>query len=290
MNIFDNTKFGAGDIHLMMDSRRKDRLCVIINDTGDACMVAPISFQVKERTKPYYINISVSDKSAYIDLTKLTIINKKRLAAKQAALTDKETAYILNRIKDSFKSNFNSLDLVEYANMKSEYNDTSLELLLSKGTMAQLSQEFDIFLSYSSFDKTEIAGIVTLLENLGYSVYVDFRGDPQLDPNRVNRETAEIIRKRLHNSRTLLFVLSMNARRSAWMPWELGYFDGLKKRILIFPIERMPVLKKRYKGQEYLNLYDYIDKGSLGTEDVSLTVHSHERQSISFREWFQLSS
>lgn len=174
--------------------------------------------------------------------------------------------------------------------MKSENNDTSLGLLLSKGTKAPLSHVFDIFLSHSSFDKAEIAGIVTLLENIGYSVYVDFRGDPHLDPNRVNRETAATIRRRLQNSRTLVFVLSVNARRSAWMPWELGYFDGLKKHIVILPIERVPVLGRRYKGQEYLDLYDYIDKGSLSKDDTSLTVHSHERKSISFREWFQLSS
>lgn len=144
--------------------------------------------------------------------------------------------------------------------MKSENNDTILGILLSKGTKAPLSHVFDIFLSHSSFDKTEIAGMVTLLGNIGYRVYVDFRGDPHLDPNRVNRETAATIRRRLQNSGTLVFVLSVNVRRSAWMPWELGYFGELRKHIVIFLIEHVPVLGRRYKGQEYLDLYDYIDK------------------------------
>lgn len=290
MFLNDDTKIETGDVYLFKDSWRKNRLCVIINDTGDACMVAPISSQDNGLTGPYLIGISVLGNSAFIDLRKLTIINKKGLAEKKASLTDKEVDYIIHRIKNSFRNNFNSLDLVEYANKKSNSNDTRFGQLLSKGTRAPRSYIFDIFLSHSSFDKAEIAGIVTLLEDLGYSVYVDFRGDPQLDLNRVNRETAETIRHRLKNSRTLVFVLSVNARRSAWMPWELGYFDGLNKHIVIFPIERVPVLRRRYKGQEYLKLYDYVEKGSLNTGDISLTVYSHERQKISFQEWFQLYS
>lgn len=73
MSSIDDTKFESGDIHVFKDPRRKDRVCVIINDTEEACMVTPISTQDKGRTGPYIIHISSFDKSAYIDLKKFTI-------------------------------------------------------------------------------------------------------------------------------------------------------------------------------------------------------------------------
>ncbi|MEV5114443.1 hypothetical protein [Peribacillus frigoritolerans] len=44
------------------------------------------------------------------------------------------------------------------------------------------------------------------------------------------------------------------------MPWELGFFDGLERSIAVIPIERVPFFQKKFKGQEYLNLYDYMEQ------------------------------
>jgi hypothetical protein len=42
------------------------------------------------------------------------------------------------------------------------------------------------------------------------------------------------------------------------MPWELGYFDGLKKgRVAILPVSES--VETGFKGQEYLGLYNYVD-------------------------------
>ena len=43
------------------------------------------------------------------------------------------------------------------------------------------------------------------------------------------------------------------------MPWELGYFDGLRgERIGIFPLTSSS--SSTFEGQEYLGLYPYFEK------------------------------
>ena len=55
----------------------------------------------------------------------------------------------------------------------------------------------------------------------------------------------------------LLYVSTKNSSNSKWCPWELGYVDGLKERVAILPI--LNEENKKYKGQEYLNIYPYVD-------------------------------
>lgn len=69
-----------------------------------------------------------------------------------------------------------------------------------------------------------IAGLKLILEDLGYSVYVDWN-DNQLDPNNVTPETAKMLRERMKQCKSLIYAFSENASSSKWMPWELGYFD-----------------------------------------------------------------
>ncbi|TGS08549.1 outer membrane beta-barrel protein, partial [Mesorhizobium sp. M1C.F.Ca.ET.187.01.1.1] len=39
------------------------------------------------------------------------------------------------------------------------------------------------------------------------------------------RGTAELLRTRMRQSKTLIYVHSNNSPGSRWMPWELGFFD-----------------------------------------------------------------
>ncbi|MEQ1160932.1 toll/interleukin-1 receptor domain-containing protein [Acinetobacter calcoaceticus] len=121
---------------------------------------------------------------------------------------------------------------------------------------------FDIFLSHSSKDKQLILGIKQLIEDSGYSVYIDWVDDPQLDRANVNAQTADILRTRMKQSKFLVYVDSNNATTSKWMPWELGYFDGYKpNKIGILPIRQKS--EGSYIGQEYLDLYPKIEKNNL---------------------------
>jgi hypothetical protein len=119
---------------------------------------------------------------------------------------------------------------------------------------------FDIFLSHSYRDKDIIPHIKKELESMGYSVYVDWITDKLLSRDEVTKDTAKVLQKRMQQSKYLFFATSENSPNSKWMPWELGYFDGLKnKRVAVLPISnKNNHFNKNYKGQEYLGLYCWI--------------------------------
>jgi hypothetical protein len=124
---------------------------------------------------------------------------------------------------------------------------------------ARAFDDFDVFLSHCYDDAATILGIVDLLENENLRVYVDWIVDPQHDRTKVDRDTAENLQRRMGQSASLIYATSTSSRSSIWMPWELGYFDGLGKQdhISIMPIEgKTP----GSEGQEYLELYPAIEK------------------------------
>lgn len=142
-------------------------------------------------------------------------------------------------------------------------------ILREEASAATNYDKFDIFLSHSSKDAELILGVKAILENLGHKVYVDWIDDAQLDRNKVNGDTADILRTRMRQSNSLVWVATEAASESKWMPWELGYFDGFKpKHVAILPL--VDNSYDTFKGQEYLSLYPIIgkDKYSDGRTDV----------------------
>ena len=116
---------------------------------------------------------------------------------------------------------------------------------------------YDIFLSHSFLDAELILGIKLLLEDLGYTVYVDWIDDPQLSRDHITKATAETLRRRMQMCTSMLYAATDNAPSSKWMPWELGYFDGLRKgKIAVLPLAKSSI--GGFKGQEYLDLYPHF--------------------------------
>jgi len=95
---------------------------------------------------------------------------------------------------------------------------------------------------------------------MGFSVYVDWIVDPQLDRANVTEESARHIRERLESSRSLLLAISENAVLSKWAPWELGVVDGNTKNCALFPISESQHPSSSFKGREYLSIYPYITR------------------------------
>jgi hypothetical protein len=121
------------------------------------------------------------------------------------------------------------------------------------------ADRFDIFLSHCVADADVIVGVKALLEEQGHKVYVDWLVDRQLDRNCVTPETADILRRRMQASGSLFFATSSSSPNSKWMPWELGYFDGLRQgRIAILPL--VSYQGEAFKGQEYLGLYPVVER------------------------------
>lgn len=145
-------------------------------------------------------------------------------------------------------------------------------------------RSFDIFLSHSYKDKEIIPKLKYTLEQMGYSVYVDWITDHLLSRNDVNKKTAEVLQQRMKQSKCLIYATSDNSKNSRWMPWELGYFDGIKdKMVAILPMKKYDNdFQDDFKGEEYLGLYFYIDK----TSDT-LYVQESSSKWVNFKEWLK---
>ncbi len=156
---------------------------------------------------------------------------------------------------------------------------------LNEGRIADSAQLYDIFLSHSSKDMELIAGLKLILEDLGFSVYVDWN-DKALDPDHVTPETAKILRERMAQCKSLVYAFSENASNSKWMPWELGYFDALKNsRVAVLPISQ--TAKSAYRGSEYVGIYYVVQIAkSSSTMKDALWVYDDDKYVI-FNAWLR---
>jgi hypothetical protein len=146
--------------------------------------------------------------------------------------------------------------------------------------------KFDIFLSHSYLDKNEVFGLYRELKSYGFSVYVDWIVDPELDRTNVTKATAELIRNRMKNSRSLLLAISTNATMSKWMPWELGFVDGNTGRCALVPVSKDNLNLSSFDRVEYLKLYPYLDREILkNTQDYKIWVNEDVNTYVQFEEW-----
>ena len=135
----------------------------------------------------------------------------------------------------------------------------SARILNESKKSAKDTDEFDVFLSHSIIDSDLVLGIRNLLVKLGNRVYVDWKDDPHLERTKVSPETAAILRARMRQSKSLLYLATEAASSSKWMPWELGYFDGLRNgAVAIMPLTDSA--NDTFSGQEYLGLYPKVTK------------------------------
>lgn len=151
------------------------------------------------------------------------------------------------------------------------------ESLLDSSYRITASEEFfDVFLSHSSKDAEIVLGVKKILEGKGLKVYVDWDTDSQLDRRQVSAETAELIRKRMRQSKSLIYIATSNSSDSKWMPWELGFFDGYSSgSVAIFPLVEFSY--QSFSGQEYLGIYPLIDQGKYSdTKEEDIFVKRHD--------------
>ena len=154
-------------------------------------------------------------------------------------------------------------------NLQKSAGLTSGRILKESATAAKASDAFDVFLSHSIADAEIVLGIKQLLEESGLKVYVDWVEDAQLDRGAVTKETAAVLRQRMRQSKSLIYLSSDNSSSSKWMPWELGYFDGfMPDGVAIMPVLDSPT--DTFRGQEYLGLYPIVQKDTYkdGRPDV----------------------
>ncbi|MDD4673980.1 MAG: TIR domain-containing protein [Bacteroidales bacterium] len=167
--------------------------------------------------------------------------------------------------------------------------ETRAKSVLSKSlneqrTFSAQSKIYDIFLSHSSSDAEIVAGLKLEIEDLGYSVYVDWIEDPLLSRANVTKETALVLQERMKKCKSLIYAFSENASSSKWMPWELGYFDALKGTVAVLPISKTS--KSSFIGSEYLGIYYYIQiEKTSGTNELALWIHETSSKYVIFNSW-----
>ena len=136
---------------------------------------------------------------------------------------------------------------------------SAAQILREDRQAAEDTESFDVFLSHSITDADLVLGIKRLLEARKLKVYVDWDTDGQLDRRTVSPETAAVLRRRMGQSASLIYLATEAASTSKWMPWELGYFDGLRGgQVAIMPL--MENENDQFSGQEYLGLYPEISQ------------------------------
>jgi hypothetical protein len=146
---------------------------------------------------------------------------------------------------------------------------------------------FDIFLSHSYLDKKTVYGIYKDFESLGYNTYVDWIVDPNLDRNKITKATAEILRTRMKQSKCLIYATSSNILLSNWMPWELGFMDGLTaSKVAVFPLLKAGQKDADIELPKYLELYFSCtkEKESKSCKDI-LWINEATDTYISFSKW-----
>jgi len=178
--------------------------------------------------------------------------------------------------------------------------ETSLNLradarfrVLAEAASSESLGRFDIFLSHAYADKAVVLGIHALLTQTGFTVYVDWIHDRQLDRSTVSPATAEVLRKRMRQCNSLFYVTTTNAGNSKWMPWECGYFDGFDSKPIGNLIQHghvaiLPVVQEgqtTFTGQEYLGLYPLAEKGLHYRRNIDIRNQADRSRAKQFDAW-----
>lgn len=180
-------------------------------------------------------------------------------------------------------STFTESRIRRRAQQKVGTSRTAKAVLTEEVATAKAKTSFDIFLSHSTADAEIILGVKGVLEDYGKSVYVDWLEDPQLDRSNVTPATAEVIRARMRQCESLVYVHSTNSGSSKWMPWELGFFDGFNGAVAILPVTK--VEQYRYEGQEYLGIYPYLDEAPAQGSEVNQMWVNRSSKSRQWNTW-----
>lgn len=119
-----------------------------------------------------------------------------------------------------------------------------------------------VFLCHSHKDRALVEGVITLLRESGWRVYVDWSDSSM--PENTNKETADKIKKKIAELNYFIFLATENSVNSRWCPWEIGYADCKKgyENILIMPVSDD---HGRWVGSEYLQLYKKLDEADGGS-------------------------
>lgn len=154
---------------------------------------------------------------------------------------------------------------------------------------AKLTIVFDIFLSYSSKDSLAVLGLFYWLTTRQYRVYVDCFDRALPNPAVVTRQTASILRKRMVQSQSLFVATTHSTPTSTWVPWELGFTDGLTNKAAVLYIA--PQTSVAFNRQSYFALYPEVlqDATQFNPKDLILSdAVAVPKLNCDWRQWLAI--
>lgn len=146
--------------------------------------------------------------------------------------------------------------------------------------------EGSTFLSHSSKDDELVVGATLILEGHGAHVYTD-EVDPEMPPYTTD-ETADLLKKRIKQTKKFVLLVTKNSKESKWVPWELGVADGYKglSKIALFP-SADSATDTTWAESEYLGLYRRIVWGTMigHTGSLWMVLNHKTNTATPLRRW-----
>jgi hypothetical protein len=176
----------------------------------------------------------------------------------------------------AFITKFEALAAFRESQSRQTLRKSARDVLRESADSFYDGKKYAVFLSHCHEDAEVIAGVKYMLEKTGVSVYVDRIDEPQLNPDNVTPATADKLRVRMRACASMLFATSKASPNSKWMPWELGYFDGLRQgQIAVLPLVETP--SDGFKGQEYIGLYPVFERLPTTTGGQAHVIRTAEK-------------
>ncbi|QED46887.1 toll/interleukin-1 receptor domain-containing protein [Cytobacillus dafuensis] len=130
------------------------------------------------------------------------------------------------------RKNFNGKKK-EYMTESSEFFMTPLDLLKRiESNNVQNKKVYDVFISHSYKDSSVIKKIIKAFNKLSISIYCDWTSDSDfLKRELVSEYTKVVLKKRIEQSKNIVFVKTDNSLESHWVRFELDYSRELGKTL-----------------------------------------------------------
>ena len=135
------------------------------------------------------------------------------------------------------------------------YNDLNNQLIGVENISKCYNNPVIVLLSHKHEEVSFILKIKEFFDVQGIDIKIDWL-DP--DMNQVTiEETTYKIRQYIRNSDKFILIASESSKQSLWIPWELGFADGVKGLI---DIAILPITynENKWKDREYYNIYDFL--------------------------------
>lgn len=120
-----------------------------------------------------------------------------------------------------------------YMSEKRNFQMTPLELFSRiEADSIQNKKKFDIFISHSVKNSDFVKILIKILNEENLISYCDWTSDSDfLKREYVNQYTKGVLKKRLEQSKRLLFIRTEDSSKSEWVKFELEYFLNMNKKI-----------------------------------------------------------